>query len=80
MLALHLSSFLAGTPPAEILQNINSLVHREPYDRIMYTAYWFLVLVFWAPVVGMALPFMLLWEHLFRVITKDRFIRGCQSR
>ena len=74
MLALHLSSFLAGTPPADILQNINSIMHREPYDRIMYTAYWFLVLVFLAPVIGMALPFMLLWEYLFRVITKDRFI------
>ena len=74
MLALHLSSFLTGTPPPEIFQKINSLVHQEPYDRIVYTAYWFLVLVFLAPLVGIGLPLMLLWELVSRVIVKDRCI------
>lgn len=74
MLALHLSRFLGGTPPPVILQKMNALVHREPYDKITYYFYWIVVLVLVAPVIGMALPFMLLSEILFRIIWTDRFI------
>ncbi len=35
--------------------------------------------MFLAPVVGMALPFMFLWEHLVRMVTKDRFIEPVGS-
>jgi len=74
MLALHLSRFLPGTPPSETLQKINAFVHEEYYDRIVYCIYWFMVLLFGIPIVGMALPFIMFYELLFCWLVKDRFI------
>ena len=82
MFTLHLSRFLKG-PPNQALQHLNFLVHQEPYDAVSHCVYWFLILGFLAPMVAMALPFMLAYQLIRQQCLKDRLIiqpKQCLTR
>lgn len=74
MFTLHLSRFLSG-PPHPFLQKLNSWVHREPYNSVTHCLYWFFVLIFISPLVGMALPWMLFYEMAMQIFAKSRHIK-----
>jgi short chain dehydrogenase len=80
MFALHLSRFLGGYPPPPILQKMNALVHQGPYYRMFYHLYWFVVLVFLAPIIGMILPFLFFVEILQLVLRTNRADRSIEPR
>lgn len=75
MLNLHLSRFLSGDPPPRPLQQLNAWAHQEPFDRIIYTLYWFFTLGFFAPIVAMAIPWLFLFETVRQKINKDDAIQ-----
>jgi len=77
MFALHLSRFFKG-PPGPILQEINAWIHREPYDGVAHCLYWFFMLGFICPVIGMTLPWMLLYEMARQRFSKNRHIQPKQ--
>jgi hypothetical protein len=61
MFTLHLSRYLSGPPGPEI-QKLNALLHQEPYATIAYAFYWSLVLTVGAPLVGIGLLWMSVYE------------------
>jgi len=44
-----------GIRPGPLLQKVNVLVHREPYQSVLYHLYWTCVLVFVMPLMGVCL-------------------------
>lgn len=63
MFTLHLSRFFDG-PPGRNLQKLNAIIHREPYSTIAHGTYWSIVLLFGAPLVGISLLCISLYELL----------------
>lgn len=75
MWTLHLSRYLSGDPPPRPLQRLNAWAHQEPFDRIIFTLYWFFTLGFFAPIVAMALPWLFLFETVQQKINKNGMIQ-----
>jgi hypothetical protein len=61
MFTLHLSRYMSG-PPGPAIQKLNALLHQEPYATIAYAFFWCLVLTVGAPLVGIGLLWMLVYE------------------
>ena len=68
MHGFHLSRFLPGQPPAPHIQDLNALLHQEPYATIAYCVSWAMLLSIGAPLAVIALALMLpfqLIKHYF---------------
>jgi hypothetical protein len=65
MFTLHLSRFLEKKgPPGPEAQAFNALIHREPYSFLVYGAVWSFNLLFGAPLAGIALLWITLYEGI----------------
>jgi hypothetical protein len=75
MFTLHLSRFLEKKgPPGPQAQALNALIHREPYSFLVYGAVWSFNLLFCAPLAGIALLWITLYEGTRYVLFPRRRI------
>ena len=91
MRGLHLSRFQSGRPPPPQMQQLNALLHQEPYATIAYCGSWAVLLSIGAPlaviVLALMLPFQLIkhyyWDQRIDMEDKGKelavVITGCDS-
>ncbi|CAJ1965157.1 unnamed protein product [Cylindrotheca closterium] len=78
MHGLHLSRFFSGRPPPPPIQELNALLHEEPYATIAYCIFWAMLLSIGAPIAMIVLAVMLPL-HLLKYYCFDHRILPIKS-
>ncbi|GAX28911.1 17beta-estradiol 17-dehydrogenase / 3alpha(17beta)-hydroxysteroid dehydrogenase (NAD+) [Fistulifera solaris] len=67
-------------PPGAFLQEINSLIHQEPFESILYCVYWSVVIGVCSPIAILLLQLRLLFRLLGWILDSVRKYSACDPK